>query len=95
MMGKSVMKVENGKLIKTFLDYGGGRINEVRITGDFFAHPEEGIEALERELAGTELKRDVLEARISGSLRRNGVVLFGADPESLAACILGCAKEGA
>lgn len=109
MKGKSVLKVEGGKLIKIFLDYGGknrglgkgktinrktismnNRINAIKITGDFFVHPEEGIEMLEEELIGTELERKVLLHKIDNFFSKNRIELFGIDPGSLAAAIMGC-----
>ena len=42
MQSKSVYKVPNGKLLKIFLDYNieNKLINNISITGDFFAYPE-------------------------------------------------------
>jgi lipoate-protein ligase A len=93
MKGKSVLKVEKGKLIKTFLDY-NGKINEIKITGDFFVHPEEGIEMLEKELVGKELDRNVLLEKIDNFFRKNEIKLFGIDPESLVTAIMNCTEEG-
>ncbi len=52
MQSKSVYKVPNGKLLKIFLDYDekSNLINELSITGDFFAYPEEAIELMENKL---------------------------------------------
>ena len=94
MEGKSVLKVQGGKLIKTSIDYGKGKINSIRITGDFFAHPEEGIEMLEGELVGMDLDRKALLDKIAGFVSRKRIVLFGIDPESLVAGILNCVDVG-
>ena len=90
MEGRSVLKVKGGKLLKTTLDYNEGKINSIRITGDFFAHPEEAIEMLEDELAGAGLDRSILLEKIDGFVSRKGIVLFGIDPESIVTSILEC-----
>ena len=92
MEGRSVLKVLGGKLIKTRLNHVRGKITSVRITGDFFAHPEEGIEMLESELVGAELDRDKLLGIIQGFVESNGVVLFGIDAVSLVSSIMGCVE---
>jgi hypothetical protein len=45
-------KVPGGKLIKVFASIKNGFIEEIKITGDFFLHPEESIEILEEKLKG-------------------------------------------
>jgi len=49
-------KVRGGKLIRMRVKYSGNRIEEVRINGDFFIHPEEAIEELETSLGGLSLE---------------------------------------
>ncbi|MEM1753634.1 MAG: lipoate protein ligase C-terminal domain-containing protein, partial [Candidatus Methanomethylicaceae archaeon] len=50
-----IKKVEGGKLIKVKLLEEKGIIKDIKITGDFFAHPEEAIEELENILKNTPL----------------------------------------
>ena len=66
MQSKSVYKIPNGKLLKVFLDYDKKRnlINNICITGDFFAYPEEAIELVENKLKNTILERDLLHEKI-------------------------------
>ena len=45
-------KVPGGKLVKVKLDVSSGKINQVRILGDFFLHPEETILTIEDSLIG-------------------------------------------
>jgi len=52
--GKAVFK--SGKLIKIDAVFNAERIERIKITGDFFLHPEEKIEELENALLGVELK---------------------------------------
>lgn len=76
------------KMVRIRLDYfrQSRTIRSIRITGDFFMHPEDAIEGLETGLRGADLKRDALRMRISSSLA--GVRCFGFDEESLAGAIL-------
>jgi len=92
MMGNSVFKVPGGKLVKISLDFdeGTNKINKIKIKGDFFVHPEESIEKLEKELTSAELAEDKLSGRIGDFFRKNKVELFGVDNASLAKAILMC-----
>ena len=76
------------KMVRIRLDYSSQSrtIISIRITGDFFMHPEDAIEGLEMGLRGAELKRDILRQRISSALA--GTRCFGFDEESLAGAIL-------
>lgn len=76
------------KMVRIRLDYSSQSrtIISIRITGDFFMHPEDVIEDLEIGLRGAELKRDILKQRISSALA--GARCFGFDEESLAGAIL-------
>ena len=52
MQSKSIYKVPNGKLLKIFLEFNekNNSIESIKITGDFFAYPEETIEIMENKL---------------------------------------------
>jgi hypothetical protein len=81
------------KLIKILLEYQEDEdnnriINSVRITGDFFLYPEEGLDDLEMQLKGTPLQKDELKRRIDKCLTISEA--FGFDSESLSNAILGC-----
>ena len=45
---------KDGKVVQVSVDY-GNVINSVKITGDFFIHPEEGVIELEEALKGFDL----------------------------------------
>lgn len=53
--GSSVYKVDGGKMIKITLAIDDGVIRDIRITGDFFVHPEDAVELLENKLVGTRI----------------------------------------
>ena len=87
-MGKAEYKVEGGKLVKVQLQRIGKAIGKVKITGDFFLHPEELIEELERRLEGRLLDEEDLAEYIRALLERNEAVMLGASPEDFARCIM-------
>lgn len=95
MLGKSVYKVPNGKLLKVTLDFWGDRINSVRLTGDFFIYPEDAIVKIEEGLAGKEIDKQVLAAEIKNVASRLNAEFFGIDPESIAHAILLAKEAGA
>ncbi len=45
-------KVEGGKLLRLEIDIDNGVIIQIKITGDFFMHPEESIILIEEALKG-------------------------------------------
>lgn len=87
-MGKAEYKVEGGKLIRVQLREKGGRIEEIKITGDFFLHPEGFIEELEEALLGRVLDEKDLTAYIGTLVEKGKVTLLGASPEDFAKCMI-------
>jgi lipoate-protein ligase A len=87
-MGKAEYKVKGGKLIRIQLAQRGTRIESVKITGDFFLHPETLIEQLEKELKGLKLHETNLAGFIKSLINREGATLLGASPEDIANCIM-------
>jgi len=92
-MGKATYKVKGGKMIKVNLTLNEGRIEEIKIMGDFFLHPEETIEDIERTLRGCILNEKRIGGLIRDALSRRGAVLLGASPEDLARCIMMAGEE--
>ena len=88
MIGKAVQKVEGGKLIKISVEF-DDVIDEVKITGDFFLHPEETIKDLEKSLFG--LKSDANEKTMISILNdviaEKNIQLIGITSESIAQAI--------
>ena len=87
-MFKAEYKVEGGKLIKVQLRKKDGKIDFVKITGDFFMHPEELIEDLEKTLIGCPLDETKITKAIKDFTKKNGVSLLGVAPEDFAKCII-------
>ena len=92
MQSKSVYKVPNGKLLKIFLEYNekNNSIENICITGDFFAYPEEAIELIENELLNTLLDRDCLLEKINLIIKQNNIEFIGLNAEGLTEGILMC-----
>jgi lipoate-protein ligase A len=87
-LGKAQYKVEGGKLIKVQLDTEDNKVKKVKITGDFFLHPEELIDELEKTVKGTTLNEHALASGIKAFIKKNEAVLLGASPEDFAKCIM-------
>ena len=73
-MGNAVYKVPGGKLIKISLVEDNGRIQDLKITGDFFLHPEDFIESLERALIGKLLQTTKLTNIIEDSMKEKNAI---------------------
>ncbi len=78
-----------GKIVKINLSYKQESqiIHSIKITGDFFVHPEEIIEELERGLCGIKLEREDLKKKIQQVLKNSE--FFGFEIDSLVDAILG------
>ena len=85
---KTVTKLE--KLLKIELKFQENirQIHSIKITGDFFMHPEETIETLEAGLVGIKLEKESLSNKISSILK--DCQLYGFDVDSLADAIIQC-----
>ena len=66
-------------------------IGSIKITGDFFIHPEETIETLESNLVDTKLERNEISKKVKVSLKDSEA--FGFDVNSMTDAILGCLKN--
>ncbi len=77
-----------GKIVKIKLAYKqeSQLIHSIRITGDFFVHPEEAIEQLEQGLCGIKLEKEDLKNKIQFVLKNTE--FFGFEINSLVDVIL-------
>jgi hypothetical protein len=85
---KAVHKVEGGKMIKIQLSERNGIIQKIKITGDFFLHPEALIEELENCLTGKPIEERSLTEHIKKLVQRRHGRLLGATAEDFAKCVL-------
>ena len=79
-LGRVEFKVPGGKLIAAEAEAEGGRIVRVKITGDFFMHPEEAIEELEDSLTGVPMDEWSLEEAVNGFFGGRSIELIGVSP---------------
>jgi len=56
-------KAPGGKLLRVRLTVEGGIITSIAVMGDFFMHPEEAIEDLERALTGIPYEVEAVHAQ--------------------------------
>ena len=93
MQGIATEKVPGGKLLKIKVDY-NGRINSVKITGDFFIHPEESIGDREKSLVGVEANAEevVIVNIVSEVVKAEEIELIGINPEAIARVVKGAMK---
>jgi len=83
-----VRKVRGGKLFRLRYDpEGTGK--KVLLDGDFFVHPEEGIEALERYLQRCAEMGEMQDAIrfLEGKLDEDSIEIIGADAGELIAAL--------
>lgn len=94
MKVNSVYKVPDGKLMKICLDYNkkSNKINKLKITGDFFVYPEEGIEIIENEMENTIIDRDVIYNKIEKIINTNLIQLIGLNSDGITKGIMMCIK---
>ena len=84
---QAIYKVPDGKLLKIFLEKEADTIQDIKITGDFFLHPEEKISALEDAIRGLKLDENTLRQKLKATVQNEGIELFGVDVESIVTAI--------
>ena len=86
MLGRSEIKIAGGKLIRVQCVVEGGLVKNLVITGDFFLHPEDGIQELEKEIVLLRARPETIRSHVLSFLRK-GYVLVGATAEDFAKAI--------
>ena len=88
MIAYSSQKVIEGKIVKVEAEF-DNVITKVKISGDFFIHPEEVLDII--EISMLDLKRDVsfdtLVHKIYKIVNDHDAQMIGISPESLASVI--------
>ena len=94
MNSKSVYKVPNGKLLKIKLEYdeNTNNIENIKITGDFFAYPEEAIDIIEEKLKNIQIKKNTLIDMVQSIINEHEIEFIGLNTEGLTEGILLCLK---
>ena len=88
MKGRASKKVEGGKLVRVSVE-GGYIIENVRITGDFFLHPEEAIDDLETAIVNCHMSdsEGMICEQLKKTIKQKNIELVGITPESLASVV--------
>lgn len=81
------LKVQGGKLLKCKLELENDIIRKIKITGDFFMHPEEKIEDLEKVLIGIKFDNNEIRKVLLDFYSRD-VLVIGADAEDFVTLIM-------
>lgn len=92
MIGKSVLKVPGGKLLRVEVEHEAGVVKRVKLTGDFFLYPEDAIGEIERSLVGCEVNE--IAERVDNIASRGQAQLIGFTPQDVQDAIK-LAVEGA
>ncbi|MFW9808558.1 MAG: lipoate protein ligase C-terminal domain-containing protein [Candidatus Thorarchaeota archaeon] len=84
----SSYKVPEGKLVKVKLWVDSDRIQQITIHGDFFLHPEDAIQTIEKSLVGSLKDSKLIEKTITRIMEESGAILIGASSKDLATAIM-------
>ena len=84
-MKKAEYKVPGGKLLAAEISMKDGMIDKLKISGDFFMHPEAVIIDLEKALIGNPVSK--LETIIACFFDTSEITLFGVEPLDFAKVI--------
>ncbi|WXG40062.1 MAG: lipoate protein ligase C-terminal domain-containing protein [Candidatus Freyarchaeum deiterrae] len=89
-MGSAEFKVPNGKLVEAKVKISNEKISEIRISGDFYMHPEEEIEELEKILLGVNIEK--VSDTVSKFFKKKKISLVGIEPKDFVKVILMAAQ---
>ncbi len=81
-----------GKFLKITLDF-NEVINDIVITGDFFAHPEESIDELQENLKGVKTDPDEIRKILEDFFEQKGVRMYGISVEGVLRGIMECLED--
>ncbi len=85
------MKVKGGKFVRVRIAHEGGIVFQILITGDFFVHPEEGLESIERSLVGLRIPSttEIVERIVTEVLANERITVIGFSSSDLADLVAG------
>lgn len=85
MHGVAEEKVPGGKLLRIKVDCNTA-VEKVQIAGDFFLHPEESIEELERNLFGinTDMDENAIAHLLEEVSKSGNIEMIGISPQDIA-----------
>ncbi|HSV98427.1 MAG TPA: lipoate protein ligase C-terminal domain-containing protein [Spirochaetota bacterium] len=83
-MHTAVIKAPGEKLLRVSIDMADGLVQGVRLTGDFFVHPEEAVLRIEEALRGVRPELNTVRDRLREAVDSGGIQLIGLSIESIA-----------
>ena len=86
-MKSAKLRAEKG-LIEVELSLENQVINSLQITGDFFIHPEEALEEIERTLIGSTTKESELKEKLVQLFKEKGITSPGITADDFTRAIL-------
>ena len=86
MYNKSNLKIVGGKLISVRCEVKNNKILDIKITGDFFLHPEDSIEDLEKHLNGSNVEH--VSGLVNSFFKDDKITVIGADKDDFVKVIL-------
>ncbi len=89
MKKKVLVEDPKGKFLKIHMDF-DETINEIVITGDFFAHPEQAIDELQKNLKGAKAESGEIKRILEDFFEEKGVRMYGISSEGLYKGIMEC-----
>ena len=88
MISKTIYKASGGKMIRITLDHTANKIQNIKITGDFFLYPEETIDEMEKELRELPINEERILQRLKDTVRRHKITFVGINEKSLTRAIM-------
>ena len=88
MMLKSIYKPDGGKLVRIEVDLLDNSINQIKICGDFFLHPEDGLGMIEANLVGIRMMERDIRMSIKQTVETKRLTLFGITPKDIAKAVM-------
>lgn len=85
-------KAPGGKLVRVRLTESDGRIQTVKISGDFFLIPEDGLSKLEKMLEDVRLEESELKLLVDRFFRGTNAKGLGVTPDDFVKAILATKK---
>lgn len=85
------LKVKGGKLVRVRVAFDESIVFQVQITGDFFIHPEDGLDAIENVFIGMRVppSPNEIERLVNEVVTRGNMKIMGFSPNDLAALVAG------
>jgi lipoate---protein ligase len=82
-----IVKAPGEKLVRVRFHLDAGRVSGLKISGDFFIHPEDAVERIENSLNNLPFDENSAVEKLKNLIRGGTIELVGVSPESIARAI--------